>query len=161
MTGHERASVARETEKKQGAGTYFFLFGLQTVGMAMVFFKGVPIYRQLARDFAGHQPQPSILWWAAAAVGLIQAAYWARMRLQVSPSLVRQVLAGHLVSFAARLTFILASSTFGVMFLVRFDQLSLSPQRILMLLLLLFSVFCYTLELERLAKAFQGAEIKT
>jgi len=66
--------------------------------------------------------------------------------------------AGHLAGFVARLSFILASSTFAVMFFVRFEQLSLPPHRILMVLALLFSLFCYTLELERLARAIQGAE---
>ena len=68
------------------------------------------------------------------------------------------IVAGHLAGFVARLSFILASSTFAVMFFVRFEQLSLPPHRILMVLALLFSLFCYTLELERLARAIQGAE---
>ena len=64
---------------------------------------------------------------------------------------------GHLAAFVARLSFILASSTFAVMFFVRFDQLSLPLHRILLVVALLFSLFCWTLELERLAKALHGA----
>jgi hypothetical protein len=58
----------------------------------------------------------------------------------------------------ARLSFILASSTFAIMFLVRFEQLVLSPRRITLVLALLFSMFCYTLELDRLARSLHGPE---
>jgi len=58
-----------------------------------------------------------------------------------------------LAFFVARLSFIFASASFTVIFFARFDQLSPPPHRILIVLALLFSFFCYTLELERLAKA--------
>jgi hypothetical protein len=145
-------------ETRTGHGLYLFLFALQTAGAAIVMMNGLPIYRQMVGDFSKHQAEPGILWWAVAAVALIQVAYWLRVRLQ--PPLPRgaHIVAGHLVGFVARLSFILASSTFAVMFFVRFEQLSLPPHRILMVLALLFSLFCYTLELERLARAIQGAE---
>ncbi|MGN6554554.1 MAG: hypothetical protein ACTHLW_12670 [Verrucomicrobiota bacterium] len=101
-------------------------------------------------------PHPGIVWWAVVAVVLIQVAYWLRVRLQPPLPGGGHVVIGHMAAFFARLIFILASSTFAVMFFVRFDQLSLPPHRVLLILSLLFSMFCWTLELERLAKALQG-----
>jgi hypothetical protein len=153
--------VAPLRPPRSGVGLYFLLLAVQTAGAAIILGNGVPIYRQLARDFARHQPQPGILWWEVAGVALIQTGYWLRPRLQLGPPQVCHVFISHLAGFVARLTFILASSTFALMFFVRFDQLPLTPPRIVMVLALLFSMFCYTLELERLAKAFQGPEGKT
>ena len=70
------------TQTRTGVGQYLFLLAMQTAGAGIVLVNGVPIYRQLTSDFANHQPRPGILWWAVAAVGLIQAAYWLRVRLQ-------------------------------------------------------------------------------
>lgn len=140
-----------------GLGLYLALLAVQTAGAAIVLVNGVPIYRQLASDFASHRSQPEIKWWAFAAVLLIQAGYWLRVRLQPALPAGGHVLIGHVAAFVARLSFILASSFFGVVFLIRFEELSLPPQRIAMILALLFSMFCWTLELERLAKALHGA----
>ena len=152
---HSQQSIS-SAETRSGPGVYLLLVGLQTVGAAVVLVNGAPIYRQLTTDFANHQPQPGILWWAVVAMVLIQVGYWLRMQLDpVLPQAVH-VVVGHLLAFVARLSFILASSTFTVVFLIRFEQLSLPPHRILMILVLMFSMFCWTLELERFARALQG-----
>ena len=70
------------------------------------------------------------------------------------------VLIGHLAGFVARLSFIYASTMFTVVFFLRFQQLPLPPYRIVMILLLLFSMYCWSLELERLAKALHGNETR-
>ena len=136
---------------------YLMFVAVQAVGFSIVMANGVPIYRQMTSDFSKHQPQPGILWWAVAAVVLIQAAYWLRVRLQ--PVLPRggNTVLSHLILFIGRLSFILASSTFTVMFIVRFEELSLPPHRVLMVLALLFSLFCFTLELEQLGRALNSS----
>ena len=155
-----RSQVTSVSENRNGLGLYFLLLAVQTAGAAIVLVHGVPIYRKLAGDFANHRPDPGILWWAVVAVVLIQTSYWIRMRLQPRMPRNAHVVLGHLASFVARLSFIFASSSFTVLFLVRFDQLSLPPHRILMVFALLFSLFCYTLELERLARSLHSTEGK-
>ena len=140
---------------------YLGLVALQTVGAVIVLVNGVPIYRQIHRDVSHHEPNPSILWWALAAVVLIQGAYWIRIRLQPLMPRNGHVVLGHLAGFIARLSFVFTSSTFAVVFLARFDQLSLTWPRILLVIALLFSMFCYTLELERLGHALNGSNPAT
>ena len=154
----------QETAEPEGLGGakprvwgYWCLLALQTVGAILIIGNGVPIYRQMAADFSKHRPQPGILWWGVAAVALIQTAYWLRHCRQPALPRARCVLAGHLVQFLARLAFILPSSSFTVMILVRFEQLNLSAPRLGMLVALMFSMFCYSLELERLARVLQEA----
>lgn len=138
---------------------YWVLLALQTVGAVIVLGNGVPFYRQLTIDFANHQPHPGIIWWAVAAGVLMQIAYWLRVWLQPPLPTSGYVVLGHLTAFVARLSFILASSTFSVVFFLRFEQLSLPPHRVVLMLVVLFSLFCWSLELERLAKALQGTEV--
>src|SRR5437867_9453419 len=101
--------AAPEPETRGSLGLYFLLLGVQTVGAALVFVNGLPIYRQMIGDFSNQRAQPGILWWAVAAVMLIQFAYWLRVRLQ--PALPRKghIVIGHLAFFIARLSFIFAS----------------------------------------------------
>ena len=143
---------------RSGLVVYFCLLTAQTIGAAIILVNGVPVYRQMVGDFANHQPHPGILWWAVVAVIIIQAAYWLRVRLQPSLHWRTHVVIGHMAFFVARLSFIFASASFTVIFFARFDQLSLPPHRILIVLAMLFSLFCYTLELERLAKALSPLE---
>ena len=154
--------IAPAVRQRRGVAAYLCLLGVQTVGAALALMHGVPIYRQLTGDFTNYQRQPGILWWAAAAVLLIQSAYWLRARLQPALPSGGHMVLGTVAFFVARLNFVFASSTFAVVFLVRYEQLNPTLPRILLVLLLLFSLFCYTLELERLAKALQttGSETK-
>jgi len=155
------ASAITKAQSESGRPVkYFLCFAVQAVGFGIVMANGVPIYRQMARDFSRHQPQPGVLWWALAAVLLIQTAYWWRVWWQ--PALPRRgsILLAHLVAFVGRLSFILASSTFAIMFLVRFEELSLPAHRVFLLLALLFSLFCFTLELEQLGRALNRPDPK-
>ncbi len=139
---------------------YLFLVALQAAGAAIILVNGAPIYRQMVKDFSRPEPHPGIGWWAVAAVAIMQGAYWLRIWHQPPLPQCRLVLASHLTSFLARLSFILASASFTVMFLVRFEELQPSLPRVVLLLAALFALFCYTLELERLAKALRHPEGK-
>ncbi len=137
---------------------YPLLLAVQTVGGVIVLVNGVPIYRQIVGSAGKPDPHPGILWWAVISVLLIQGAYWLRVWLRLVSPRGGYPFLGHLAQFAARLSFIFASSTFSTVFLARFEQLAFPPHRIAMVLLLLFSMFCWSLELERLARALNGTE---
>jgi len=150
--------AASTPEARKRKRLYFLLLAVQTAGAGLLLNNALPIYRQAVGDFSKHRPHPGILWWAVAAVGMIQGAYWAAVRLRVGPPKRGHVVIGHLAAFVARLSFIFASSSFTLVFIVRFEDLGLPFDRILMILAMLFSMFCYTVELERLAKALYGIE---
>src|SRR6266436_321650 len=76
-----RGLVAPVPEPTRGLGRYVLLLVVQTAGAAIVLVNGLPIYRQLTRDFGNHKPQPGVLWWAIGAAAMIQAAYWPGRRL--------------------------------------------------------------------------------
>lgn len=87
-----------------------------------------------------------------------QLVYWYRIRNIDLPEW-RSAVLGHLVGFASRLSFIFGGALFSVFFLRHAPDLNSSEgaivllPRVAILMVSLFCLYCYTLELERLAKA--------
>jgi hypothetical protein len=96
-----------------------------------------------------------------AAVLLVQACYWARYRYVPVWAPVRSVLAGHLLLFASRVSFFFGGALFSAIFFRHVPQLEMLPplgQSLVKgcgVMVLLFTVFCYSLELERLGRAIE------
>lgn len=146
--------------KWRGLRLYFSLLSVQTAGVAILLANMIPLYRLMALDFSKYKPDLRP-WWAITGMLLIQVAYWLRMRLQPPLPRTRNIVLSHIVSFVARISFVSVTATFTVMFLNRFEDLkniNYPPLRALVVLMMFFSLFCWTLELERLAKALQGSE---
>ncbi len=137
---------------------YWLLLAIQSVGALIVLAKGVPFYRQLESDFANHQPHSGIIWWGVASCMLIQGGYWLRVWLNSPFPSLKNIVLGHVIAFIAQLSFILASSVFAVVFFVHFDKLSLPFHRTCMMMILLFSLYCWSQELERLANSMRSKE---
>ncbi|NLH71693.1 MAG: hypothetical protein GX456_01410 [Verrucomicrobia bacterium] len=147
----------------RGLGLYIVLFVVQTVGVGILLVNAVPLYRVIALDFKSYRPDPEP-WWAIVGMVLVQAAYWLRVRLQPPLPRMGHIVLGHIVLFLARLSFVSVTASFTVVFLNRFPDLrniDFSPFRALLILVMFFSIFCWTLELERLAKALRGRESTT
>lgn len=93
------------------------------------------------------------------AAGLGQAIYWYRLRTIPVPTCYRSIALGHLLAFSSRLGFIWGGALFSVYFLRHAPDLALDPLdiawRSALLIAILFALYCYTLELERLGAALQ------
>jgi hypothetical protein len=87
---------------------------------------------------------------------LVLSAYILRVRLRPAISPSGHAVAGHIILFAGRLSFVVATSAFSLVFINHFGELNIPPHRMVALLMLLFAMFCWNLELERLAKALIG-----
>lgn len=156
-------TTANGHPKWRGVGLYFSLLAVQTAGVAIVLANGIPFYRMMVLDFANYSPNPRP-WWAIVGMVLSQVAYWVQVRLQPRLPRIGNIVLGHIVAFVARISFIAVGSTFTVMFLNRFEdlkQMDYPPLRALAVLIMLFSLFCWTLELERLAKVLHGDKHET
>lgn len=144
----------------RGVRLYFSLLSVQTAGVAILLVNMVPLYRLMALDFSNYKPDLSP-WWAIAGMLLIQTAYWLRVRLHPPLPRTGSIVLGHIVLFVARISFVTVTAGFTVMFLNRFEALknmNYPPLRALVVLMIFFSLFCWTLELERLAKALQESK---
>jgi hypothetical protein len=132
---------------------YWLLLASQSAGAGIVLWQGVPIYRRLLLGTPDTGPRLSVMLWALLAMALIQPAYWVARRHSPAVGHVPRPVLGHVVQFLGRLTIIYLGGMFGAVFYVRYQELQLAVWRELMLVAVLFSVFCYTKELERLGLA--------
>ena len=141
--------MARPSES---ARLYLILFGIQTVGALIIIRDALPLYRAVVADPAAHQVRFDRTIWALVAVALMQGGFWLRHRLQPPPPQFRNALIGYMIWFLGRMSFVLAAAIFGFVFIVQRPELNLPPSRYLITLAGLFAYFCYTQEVERLAK---------
>ncbi|PYJ17719.1 MAG: hypothetical protein DME96_05065 [Verrucomicrobia bacterium] len=111
-------------------GLSWLLFTAESAGALIILWNGVPIHRRLLLGHTTQQADPSVFVLGAVAVILIQSAYWIRF----------------------------IGGLFGVVFFTRFEQLEFSIWKVLFLMAVLFSLFCYMLDLDRLGKAFWEAQ---
>ncbi len=132
---------------------HLLLLVAETIGVAIFLLDGVPLYKQVIRDVAGHKAQPGVLWWAIVAAVLIQGSYWLRARYPQPPPWSGHPFISHALLFLGRIAFVFVTSVFSFVFLVHYGELDIPFHRIVLLLMLLFSMFCWTLDLERFARA--------
>ncbi len=136
----------------------WLLFIAESIGALMILWNGVPIHQRLLIGQTAQQADPRVFVLGAVAVILIQSAYWIRLRCFPPPRFKRQLVLGHAIQFLGRLSFVFIGGMFSVVFFTRFEELEFSIWKALFLLAVLFSLFCYTLDLDRLAKAFWEAQ---
>ncbi len=146
----------RPSQTVGDASRYLFLFAMQTIGAAILFWFAVPLVRQVLLDPGSHVAHRENLAWSLSAITLMQAGYWIRHRLRPPLPQVRNALIGHIVLFVARMSFVLATSVFGFVFIVRRPEFQLPSSRYFVLVIALFAVFCYTQELDHLGRALIG-----
>ena len=132
----------------------WLLFASESLGALIILWLGVPIYRRLLMGVTDEQAGAKVFFWASIGVTVIQVSYWIRLRCFPPPRFSRQLVLGHAIQFLGRLSFVFIGGMFGVVFFTRFQQLEFSVWKVSVLLAVLFSMFCYALDLDRLGKAF-------
>lgn len=130
---------------------YLLLFGLQTLGFLIVAWNGLPLYRELVGDPSAYATREETLAWALTAIVLMQAGYWFRYRMRPPMPRARNALLGHLVQFAGRLEFTLATAVFSFVYITQ-KLGQLSAGRDALTLAVLFSLFLYMEELQVLGR---------
>lgn len=126
---------------------------MQTLGAVVMYWKGLPLYRQLVSDPTLYAMREETRVWSITAIALIQIGYWVRYRLRPAPPQFVNALAGHAVIFLSRLVFTLATAAFSFVFIAQKLATQMPALRYVLLLAGLFSLFCYMQELQRLGKA--------
>jgi len=141
---------------RRAAAAYRLLFAAETAGLVLLLSVGVPLYRLLQLGPGGDRPGDPLHGVILIAIALMQVCYWTKRRFAPAVRAGHSVLAGHLLLFLSRLTFVLVGSYASLVFLVRFKDTTFSIRGVGLLLAALFAVFCYVLELERLGRMRLG-----
>lgn len=155
-------SLPDSGERRSGFWPGPILLGMQTVGAVIFYAKGLSWYRDLVADSSGLDvsARPATWIWSLTVTLLIQFGYWThwkRYRLLLETVHRPKPLAGHLVRFFARLVFILPSSVFSVVFINNELKGRLPITRYVLGLCTLFSLYCYTLGLNRWGKRLMSS----
>ena len=137
---------------------YWILFLGQTIGDATILSHLIPLFRRLVTSGLHEKTPPKIMVFAALGVTTIQVCYWLDQHWFVTLRPGHNPLLGHLILFLSRLNFIFAGAVFSAVYLVRFHELDISIWGFVFLSTVLFSIFCYSLELERLGRALVGGK---
>ena len=134
---------------------YWAFVGIQSLGQLIILVLGIPAYRRLldGQAFDEGQIPTGIALWLGAAVILSQVAYWANFRSGFAGWPKNHWLFGHLTLFLARLNFIFIAGVFSASVFLRYDVIDFTLLNLGLLVAVLFSGFCYTLELERIGRS--------
>jgi hypothetical protein len=142
---------------------YVSLLAVQVAGALVFIWKELPAFNQLLQN-PGEQ-LPYIPYDDSTTIGILlvmQVAYWYRLRRVPIPFQGPNLILGHLFLFLGRLSFIFGGALFSVVFFRPLPALDHDADALLMTgrgLLLggaLFTLFCLTLELERLGHALEA-----
>ena len=142
---------------------YTLLLIVQTICALVILFYIHAIFRVLVEHIGEQQPLPTgILAQVVVAALLGQICYWTRLYRLPMPQGFRSLPLGHALAFAARLGAIVGGALASIYFLRHLPELTKLGDgftlawRSGLLLAIVFAVYCYTLELERLAAAWQA-----
>jgi hypothetical protein len=155
------------TDVQTRTRTYELLLIMQTLAVLIILWSMLPLYRAIIHN-PGHQlkvlPESPIP--LVAALILFHCVYWFRL-LRVPISMVRHsLLVSHVVLFLGRLSFIFGTSFFALLAYRHLPSLVSVPDparftmRVIATLGVLFSLYCYSTELERLGAALRPPAIR-
>lgn len=147
-------STSTGTSRQTAKWVYPLLLAVQTVGAGILVRSAVPLYRTLAGDASQYELNDTIFVWTMVAVAMMQAAYWIGQRIG-PPSWHGQVLLGHLVKFLGRVSYTATTAIFSLVFIRRPEDVQLPFSRLLGMVVGVFSMFCYNLELDKVGTALQ------
>jgi hypothetical protein len=137
---------------RQHRPTFMFwvLFSIQIATAAVVLWNGVPFYRKLLLSQQGSDPGLYTTAVICTVIGLL--AYWGIVPLRDNVKLRANQIAGHLIQFVGRLVFTFAGGMFSVVFYVKFNDLDIQVWKLILLMGILFSLFCFTTQIEWLGR---------
>jgi hypothetical protein len=142
---------------------YLALLAIQITGALVFIWRELPAFNQLLQNPGKQIPYDPYDDWVTIGVLLImQVAYWYRLRRVTIPIQNSSLVLSHVCLFLGRLSFIFGGSLFSVVFFRHLPALDHDADALLMsgrgLLLggALFTLFCLTLELERLGHALEA-----
>ncbi|PNG27151.1 hypothetical protein CR492_04600 [Methylocella silvestris] len=149
---------------RQRGIVYLGLLAVQTAAATFMVWVAFPLFQQvIARpgelQEAGLRDQVAII----SATLVLHCAYWSRYRWIAVQAPIHSAFVGHVIQFAGRASFFFGGAVFSAIFFRHLPELDALPApgqaaiKGLILMWGLFSLFCYSLELDRLGKAIEQA----
>ena len=153
MTKWRGAITSLSAATKFGGSHYPALFSVQTLGAAILLSNGVPLYREVLANPDIFEARGDHLSWGLLSIVMMQFGYWVSDRIRPAPPRLTSRLLGHIVLFIGRMSFVIATSIFGFLFIVQKPGFHIPASSYIVVLWGLFALYCYTRELEKLGRA--------
>jgi hypothetical protein len=149
----DNLEAANDKRYEQNEWRYAPWLLLELLGVAVLIWNGLPIYRMMLSAPDSQIQRPGNLILALVASALIQIGYWYRYYGHTPVLRWENAFVGHVVLFISRLAFLFAASAFSYVFIAANVNFEVSGLRYLVFFVGLFSLFCFVLELESLGRA--------
>ena len=144
-----------------GLWLYPLMLAVETLGTVVLYWKGVILYQAVVASPATHQAQIGTLLWSIPAIALIQVGYWICYLVRPALPPFTSTVLGHVVLFLSRMSFLLAAAIFSFVFIAPKAEFYMPAFRYGLVVAGLFSLFCYSLELERLGRVLLDKDQKS
>ena len=135
---------------------YWILFAFESGGMIFILWIALPLFRRLSAGPGGYRPGAPLTFPVLVVSLAMQVSYWSKRSIRPPVRRGHGILAGHLLLFLARLSFIFAGANLSLVLFRRFADTAVSPVGLLVLFFASFAQFCYVRELEALARIVEG-----
>ena len=141
---------------------YAVLFLCQTVAAIALIALTLPIFLRMIGNLG--TPQELSVWTEITILvdaAFLQCCYWTRYLWVPVYAPFKNVFAGHIFQFLSRTSFLFGGAMFSTIFFRHIPALGVLPAggqgfvKTAILMLMLFALFCYSLELERLGKSIE------
>lgn len=133
--------------------SYAFFFLAASMGMALILWDGIPIFRKLVQFQRVSTIHDEIIWLTA--IALIQFPYWKCLRHDPPFDIPRRPFLAHIILFISRLIFIFISGVFSFVVYRYSDRFDLTFARSSLVIAIMFSVYCYSRYLEKIGGLMQ------
>lgn len=135
---------------------YWVLFAFESGGMIFILWIALPLFRKLSAGPGGYRPGAPLVFPAFIVSLAMQLSYWSKRSIRPPIRRGHNILAGHLLLFLARLSFIFAGANLSLVLFRRFVDTTTSPIGLAVLIFASFAQFCYVRELEALGRIVEG-----
>jgi len=137
-----------------GARRYWAYFALESVAALAILWRGVPLYREFLLDehWTGGELQFVGFSWTCLVV--IHVSHWRGLKHFRHVRVPKMNFVGQAILFLGRLNFGFVSGVFSAIFYVKYAEIEIDAIRILSIVGTLFTMFCYSLDLERIGRLF-------
>jgi hypothetical protein len=145
---------------------YATLLAGQTLAASALFWIVFPVFHEIVTHLGEKQEMaPSQQFAALCSATFLHLCYWARLRWVPVIAPFHSVFVGHLCAFSSRVSFFFGGALFSVLFFRHLPALDALPPLsnttwlAIEVGIILFGLYCYSRELDRLATAIEGLEV--
>jgi len=140
---------------------YWIVLTIEFIGFIIILIRGIPFYQTLKLRYETYTPESGGMFFAVLAILLIQIPYWYKQIKGCVPTVSKSNFMSTIIAFIARMFIIFAGAFFTILFLTSFDGWVGVPfYKFIIMLMVIFSIFCYCRDLEELAMAFKVRKIR-